>query len=141
MTSLFFAVISVPPAGARTLQGRGDHRGVTLVWLWFLDRALGPRLGVRFQSSLSFPPLPPFISLGQQNGPTVGWRDVFSRFLCAGIVGDQATLYSKLTVSFSLRRNRPTNTRTIYVSLFFAVYLLGTSASVLIISRNLKYTS
>lgn len=51
MTSLFFAVIFVPLACARTLQGWGDHRGVTLVWLWFLDQALGPRLGVHFKYS------------------------------------------------------------------------------------------
>lgn len=54
MTSLFFAVISVLPACARTLQGWADHRGVTLVCLWFLDKVLGPKLGVHFKSSSSF---------------------------------------------------------------------------------------
>lgn len=37
MTSLFFAVISVPLVLARLLHGSDDHRGVALVWLWFLD--------------------------------------------------------------------------------------------------------
>lgn len=48
-----FAVIFVPLVCARTLQGWVDHSGVTLVWLWFLDRALGPRLGGRFKHSLA----------------------------------------------------------------------------------------
>lgn len=53
MISPFFAVISVPLVCARMLQGCHDHRGVTLVWLWFLDQALAPRLADHFKSSLA----------------------------------------------------------------------------------------
>lgn len=64
----FFAVISVPPSPARMLQGWGDHRGVTLVCLWFLDKLSGPRLRLRS----FFPPFHPSFHWGNKTAPLWG---------------------------------------------------------------------
>lgn len=139
MTSHFFAVISVPLACARLLQGCSDHRGVTLDWLWFLDQALGFRLGVHFKIQPCSPSFPPFISLGQQNGhtPALGlWRP-----------GHTVLQTNSIIYTMKKRANKHTN---VYIHMYSfyslcllctARCLLCTSASVVIISTLLKYAS
>lgn len=57
MTSFALLLFLRPPACARVLQDWNHRRGATLVWLWFLDGATGPGLGVHFKSP--WPPQPP----------------------------------------------------------------------------------
>lgn len=46
MTSLFLCCYFCATGLCQDATRLGDHRGVTLAWLWFLDQALGSRLGV-----------------------------------------------------------------------------------------------
>lgn len=95
MTSLFLCCYFCATGLCQDATRLGDHRGVTLAWLWFLDQALGSRLGVHCKYFF-FSSFPSFISLVQQNCPTPLHWDC----------GNCATLYSKLTVSF-LQWNPP----------------------------------
>lgn len=69
MTSIFFAVIFVPLACTRRPQGCGDHKGVTLVFLWVLDKVLGPRLGVHLKYCFVFPSFHPSFHKGSEKAP------------------------------------------------------------------------